>query len=115
MGTVNRTFVTIFDEFGQAATVVDVGVGQDHAIDFFRVELPLRIKILHFFIVALIKTAIQQNGKSVVQGDEVGASRYFLCSSAKFNFHGFVLSEVIRGDRLVLVAGNYKTTRETGK
>lgn len=63
----NRAFETVFYQLGEAPAVVNVGMRQDYAVDFFGIEEPLFIKILHFFARTLVEATIEQNFKTIVQ------------------------------------------------
>ena len=86
---------TVGHQFGHSSRVIDMRMAEDKAIDVFRVEQPFFIESFHgrsfatrlAFFAALIKAAIEQNAKVIVEGDQVAGAGYFACRSTEFDFH----------------------------
>lgn len=71
--------------------MVDVGVGDDNGVDFFRVDHDIAVGCVSLKALALEHAAVQQYFLAVVGGDKVLASSYFLCCTDEFDFHIAIL------------------------
>ena len=76
-------FVKVWNQ----AAVVDVSVGEDDIVDFFRVDHDVAVGGVGFQPLALEHATVQKDLLAVVGGDEVLAARHFLGRTDEFDFH----------------------------
>ena len=78
-------------EIRYQSAMVDVGMGDDDGVDFFRVDHDVSVGGVSLKALALEHTAVQQYFLAVVGGDKVLASSYFLRCTDEFDFHIAIL------------------------
>ncbi len=66
IGGINRSAEALFDQVGNVAAVVDVGMAEDHRVNLRRFEWEIQINPIRLFAFSLVGTAIQQEFVSVM-------------------------------------------------
>jgi hypothetical protein len=72
---INRAGVTLLDEIGQVACVINVRVAQDHGVNLLRIEREIAVAAGHLFAMALKESAFEEKAFAVDFKKVHGAGR----------------------------------------
>ena len=90
LGGVDRAAEAGFDQAGQVAAVIDVGVREDHRIDIRRLEAEAAVALVGLGARALVQPAVEQDGVPVDLEQVLGAGDS-LGGAVEVDFHACLL------------------------
>jgi 6-pyruvoyltetrahydropterin/6-carboxytetrahydropterin synthase len=76
-------------QFRYTASMVNMRMAENEAVEFIWCEVPRFIEMLHVIIVPLVQTAVKEYFKPIIEGNQMATSGNFLRCPTKFYLHKY--------------------------